>query len=175
MKSVKTDKVKIRESLVAYLFLAPFLVIFIVFLGYPVLYSFYLSLRNTTFSSDWYHVFTSMKFVGLENYRELIFNDARFWWSLYRTLCYAAMTIPASIAIGLLLAILLNNKLRARGFFRSAFYLPNVLDLYVIGTIWVLIFSPNYGLVDVLLNKLGITLLSSTGIPSLFNSTSTRP
>lgn len=157
-------KTKLRESIIAYLFLAPFLAVFVIFLGYPVLYSLYLSMRSATFSTNWYNVFGSMEFVGLANYKELLFNDARFWWALYRTLCYAAMTIPSSIAIGLGLAILLNNKLRARGFFRSAFYLPNVLDLYVIGTIWVLIFSPNYGLVDQLLNRIGIPVLSSTGL-----------
>ncbi|MEW6733024.1 MAG: sugar ABC transporter permease [Acidobacteriota bacterium] len=158
------DKTKLRESLTAYLFLAPFLGVFLVFLGYPVIYSLYLSLRATSFNTDWYNVFGSMKFVGLNNYQELLFNDPRFWWSLYRTLVYAALTIPTSIVIGLLLAMLLNNKLRARGFFRSSFYLPNVLDLYVIGTIWVLLFSPNYGLVDVVLNKLNITYFSTTGL-----------
>src|SRR5438067_2113795 len=128
-----TDKVKLRESLISYLFLAPFLTIFTIFLGYPAIYSLYLSLRSSTFSTNWYNIFGSMKYVGLANYRELLFNDPRFWWSLLCTLGYAAITIPSSIAIGLSLAILLNNKVRARGFFRSAFYLPNVLDLYVVG------------------------------------------
>jgi ABC-type sugar transport system permease subunit len=157
-------KIKSRESLVAYLFLAPFLAVFIVFLGYPAVYSLYLSLRTATFSTDWYNVFGSMKYVGLDNYRELLFHDTRFRWSLCCTLLYAALTIPASIVLGLGLAVSLNKKLRARGFFRSAFYLPNILDLYVIGTIWVLIFSPNYGLVDVILNKLHITYFSATGL-----------
>jgi ABC-type sugar transport system permease subunit len=152
---------KWRESGIAYLFLAPFLLIFLIFLGYPVFYSFYLSLRTTNFSTDWYNIFSGMEYVGLANYRDLLFNDSRFWWSLVLTLGYAAMTIPSSIAIGLLLAVLLNNKLRLGGFFRGAFYLPNVLDLYVVGTIWVLIFSPKYGLADVLLKKFYLYLPDS--------------
>lgn len=160
----KTNSIKLRESLVSYLFLAPFLLIFVVFLGYPALYSFYLSLRRSTFSTNWYNIFGNMEFVGLQNYTELLFHDPNFWWSLVCTLGYAAVTIPSSITIGLALAILLNNKLRGSNFFRAAFYLPNVLDLYVVGTIWVLLLSPNYGLIDVLLNKLHITYFSQTGL-----------
>jgi multiple sugar transport system permease protein len=168
------NPIKLRESLVAYIFLAPFLIVFIIFLGYPALYSLYLSLRSTTFSTDWYNVFSSMKFVGLRNYSELLFHDTRFWWSLLCTLSYAALTVPASIATGLGLAVLLNNRLKGRNFFRSAFYLPNVLDLYVIGVIWVLLLSPNYGLVDVFLNKVLHVSFSSgllgsrwTALPSI--------
>ena len=152
---------KLRESIISYVFLAPFLTIFLIFLGYSVIYSFYLSLRTTTFSTDWYRIFASMEYSGLANYRELLFHDSRFWWSLALTLCYALLTVPTSIALGLWLAILLNNKLRGTTFFRSAFYLPNVLDLYVVGTIWVLILSPNYGLLDILLNKIRIHLPES--------------
>ncbi|MCS6886549.1 MAG: sugar ABC transporter permease [Acidobacteriota bacterium] len=152
---MKFDKVKLRESVVSYLFLAPFLTVFVVFLGYPALYSLYISFRTAPFSADWYNVFGSMQYVGLANYRELL-ADNRFWWSLFCTFIYGLVTIPSSIALGLGLAILLNNKLKGRNFFRTVFYLPNVLDLYVVGTIWVLMLSPNYGLVDVLLSKLHI-------------------
>ncbi|MBI4853807.1 MAG: sugar ABC transporter permease [Acidobacteria bacterium] len=157
--SIKSNS-NLRESLVSYLFLAPFLAIFIIFLGYPMIYSLYLSFRSTTFSTDWYNIFGNMQYVGLANYQSLL-TDTRFWWSLGLTLSYAVLTIPASIALGLWLAILLNNKLKGASFFRSAFYLPNVLDLYVVGTIWVLILSPNYGLLDILLGKIGLHLPES--------------
>ncbi|KAF0249446.1 MAG: carbohydrate ABC transporter membrane protein 1 CUT1 family [bacterium] len=150
----------LRETLVSYLFLAPFLAVFIIFLGYPMIYSLYLSFRSTTFSTDWYNIFNSMEYVGLANYQSLL-TDTRFWWSLGLTLSYAVLTIPSSIALGLWLAILLNNRLKGAAFFRSAFYLPNVLDLYVVGTIWVLILSPNYGLLDILLGKIGLHLPES--------------
>lgn len=150
----------LHETLISYLFLAPFLAVFIIFLGYPMIYSLYLSFRSTTFSTDWYNIFGSMEYIGLANYISLL-TDTRFWWSLVLTLSYAILTIPTSIALGLWLAILLNNKLKGVTFFRSAFYLPNVLDLYVVGTIWVLILSPNYGLLDILLAKIGLHLPES--------------
>lgn len=158
------DRVKLRDTLVSYIFLAPFLVIFLVFLGYPAIYSLYLSFRTNSFSADWYNIFGSMQYVGLQNYRELLFEDPRFWWSLLCTMLYGVVTIPTSIALGLGLAILLQNRLKGSSLFRTAYYLPNVLDMYVVGTIWVLLLSPNYGLVDVVLNKLHITYFSSTGL-----------
>jgi multiple sugar transport system permease protein len=153
-----------RETVTAYLFLAPFLVAFCVFLGYPILYSLWLSLHKTTVYTDWFNVFGDMEWAGLSNYTDLLFNDYDFWWSLYRTLVYAALTIPTTIALGFALAVLLREKFPARDAFRGLLFMPHVLDVFVVGTIWVLIYSPNYGLLDVVLTKLGVTYFSSTGI-----------
>jgi ABC-type sugar transport system permease subunit len=161
-----------HETRSAYLFLAPFLLAFIVFLGYPIVYSLFLSFHKTTVFTDWYNIFGDMEWAGLENYRSLIFDDFEFWWSLYRTLIYALMMIPAQIVLGFLLAILLREKLPGRDFFRGALFMPHVLDVFVVGTIWVLIYSPNYGLLDVVLTRLGLNDLllslnfdvSSTGV-----------
>jgi ABC-type sugar transport system permease subunit len=153
-----------HETRTAYLFLAPFLVAFAVFLGYPILYSLYLSFHKTTVFTSWYDVFGDMEWAGLENYTSLLFHDFEFWWSLYRTLVYAAMTIPAQIVLGFLLAVLLRERLPGRDFFRGALFMPHILDVFVVGTIWVLIYSPNYGLLDVALRRLGLTdALLATG------------
>lgn len=154
---------KLRENIVSYLYLLPFLVVFGVFLGYPIIYSLFLSFHKTSIYSDWYNVFGDMQWCGFGNYVQLLTVDAEFWWSLVVTLLYAALTIPVGIALSLLLAVLLNNKLPGRSFFRSAYFLPNVLDLLVVGIIWVLIYSPRYGLLDFVLNKIGITFFSDTG------------
>ena len=153
-----------NETLIAYLFLAPFLVAFVVFLGYPIVYSLYLSFHETTVFTDWFNVFGDMRWTGFGNYSDLLFNDFEFWWSLYRTLIYALLMIPAQIIIGFFLAVLLREKLPGRDFFRGAFFMPHVLDVFVVGTIWVLIYSPNYGLLDVMLTRIGIDFFSSTGV-----------
>ncbi|MBK6314084.1 MAG: sugar ABC transporter permease [Blastocatellia bacterium] len=145
-----------NETLIAYLFLAPFLIAFVVFLGYPILYSLYLSFHETTVFTDWFNIFGDMRWAGFGNYSDLLFNDFEFWWSLYRTLIYALMMIPAQIVIGFFLAVLLREKLPGRDFFRGAYFMPHVLDVFVVGTIWVLIYSPNYGLLDVLLTRIGL-------------------
>jgi ABC-type sugar transport system permease subunit len=153
-----------NETLIAYLFLAPFLIAFVVFLGYPIVYSLYLSFHQTTVFTDWFNIFGDMRWAGFGNYSDLLFNDFEFWWSLYRTLIYALLMIPAQIVIGFFLAVLLREKLPGRDFFRGAFFMPHVLDVFVVGTIWVLIYSPNYGLLDVLLTRIGIDFFSSTGV-----------
>jgi multiple sugar transport system permease protein len=143
-----------REALTAYLLLAPFLVLFVVFLGYPVIYSGWMSMGKVTLTTDWYRVFQDMSYCGLDNYRKLFTADPEFWWSLLLTLAYAALTIPLGIALSLGLALLLSNKVRAVGFFRSAFFLPNVLDPLVVGVLWVFICAPQYGLLEVMLRWL---------------------
>lgn len=153
-----------NETLIAYLFLAPFLLAFVVFLGYPIVYSLYLSFHETTVFTDWFNVFGDMRWTGFGNYSDLLFNDFEFWWSLYRTLVYALLMIPAQIVIGFFLAVLLREKLPGRDFFRGAYFMPHVLDVFVVGTIWVLIYSPNYGLLDVVLSRVGIDFFSSTGV-----------
>jgi multiple sugar transport system permease protein len=153
-----------HETLTAYLFLAPFLIAFAVFLGYPIVYSFYLSLHKTTVFTDWYNIFGDMRWAGLENYRTLLFEDFEFWWSLYRTALYAAITIPLQIALGFALAVLMRERFPLRNLFRGSIFMPHVLDVFVVGTIWVLIYSPNYGLLDVLLSRMGVDYFSKTGV-----------
>jgi len=160
---VKIKNRVLRENINSYLFLLPFLVIFLIFLAYPVIYSFILSLHRVTPYTDLYNVFSDMKFVGLKNYLKLL-NDSKFWWSLIVTFYYAILTIPGMIILGLLLAIFLNNKLPGVSFFRSAYFLPNVLDILVVSLIWTLIYSPHFGVFVRFLEWIGIKGFSEKGI-----------
>ena len=156
-------KSKTRETIVSYLFLAPFLAIFASFLLYPIFYSFYLSFRAVAPTTDMFSVFTDMKFVGFSNYLRLI-KDFDFWWSLVSTGYYAVLYIPLSISASLMLAILLNNQLKGHSLFRSAYFLPNVLDMFVVGIIWLFIYAPHYGILDRVLTQLGITYFAEKGV-----------
>ena len=139
----------------------PFLTVFIVFLGYPIAYSLYISLHKVTLSTNLFNVFSDMTFVGFDNYSNLLSNF-EFWWSLVVTVLYMFISIPFGIFLSLFLAVILNNKLKGVYFFRSAFFLPNVLDMLVIGLIWKFIYSPD-GLLDHFLGKIGITFFHETG------------
>ncbi len=145
---------KIKENVTGYIFILPFMLVFLVFLGWPVIYSLFISFHETSIHTNWYDTFGDMKYVGWENYSDILANK-EFLWSILSTFLYAALTIPSSIIASLLLAIILNNKMKGTSFFRSAFFLPNVLDLLVIG-VWTFIFAPNYGLLDVLMQKVGV-------------------
>lgn len=142
---------KMSETWVSYVFLAPFLVVFAVFLAWPVLYSMWLSLHKVTIFTDWFDVFGDMALAdygGFGNYVKILTEDTRFWWSLAFTFYYGALTIPTGLVLSLTLAILLTNKLKGTSAYRSAFFLPNVLDILVVGIIWVLIYSPEFGLLE---------------------------
>lgn len=151
-----------------YIFIAPFLFIFLIFLAFPVFYALYLSFYKVT---DLYNVFGGLRFVGLKNYF-LLFKDGRFWWSLLMTFYYAVLSIPAGILFSLVLANLLNNRLKGITIFRGAFFLPYILDVFVVGIVWTFLYSSPYGIVTQLLLKLGIHtggLLSTskTAMPSI--------
>ena len=129
-----------QDTTVAAGFLSPFMLLFGIFLIFPIFYSFYLSF----FGSPTNYSLTSLEFVGLANYQRIM-TDFQFWWSLGITAFYGVLSIPLGICASLALALLLDNKLFGKSFFRSAFFLPNVLDMLVVGVIWTLIYAPKFG------------------------------
>jgi len=116
------------------------MLLFGTFLIFPIFYSFYLSF----FGSPTDYSLSNLEFVGLANYKRII-GDFQFWWSLGVTALYGVISIPLGICASLALALLLDNKLFGKSFFRSAFFLPNVLDMLVVGVIWTLIYAPKFG------------------------------
>lgn len=129
-------------------FVAPFLVIFLVFLGYPILYSFLLSFQDLGDS----FALGDLKFVGLANFKRLA-TDPEFLWSLVVTLFYAVLIIPSGILTSLMLALLLREAGAGSKLFRVAYFLPNVLDTLVIGIIWTMIYSRG-GIADSIFRRL---------------------
>lgn len=87
------------------------------------------------------------RFVGVDNYRAM-FEDPIFWQSLENNAIYAAGTIPASIALALLMALWVNGKIRGRGLLRLAYFTPTVLPMIAVANIWMFFYTPDYGLVD---------------------------
>lgn len=154
---------KLKDNFTAYMLLLPFLCVFTVFLLIPVFYSFWLSFYKVGTYSDMFNVFANMQWVGWSNYSALLL-DGEFLWSMLLTLIYACMTIPGTIVVSLTLALVLNSGLFGKSFFRSAFFLPNVLDMLVVGFIWQLIYSPKFGFLTRLLDTyLGIDSFNETG------------
>jgi multiple sugar transport system permease protein len=150
----------LRENLTSYWFIAPFIIIFAVFLAYPVFYSLYLALHRVPAES--FDIFGGLTFVGLSNFTRL-FTDVKFWWSVLMTLYYAGLIIPSGIAVSLSLALLLNNRLKAVAFYRSAFFLPYVLDMLVVGIVWTLIYSPHVGILVRILESVGVSTFTEKG------------
>src|SRR5215212_9509129 len=107
---------QMRKQWSAYLFLAPTMILFGVFTVAAVIYAFYLSFHQ------WNILEPAKPFVGLDNYGRLL-GDERFGGAIVNTLYYTAASVPLTMGLGLLIALLLNNQIRARGFFRTLFYL----------------------------------------------------
>jgi multiple sugar transport system permease protein len=149
-----------RDNLTAYTFLAPFLIVFLVFLAFPVFYSLYLALHKVPENS--FDIFGGLEFVGFANFAKLL-ADTKFWWSVLMTLYYAGLIIPSGIAASLVLALLLNNRLKGVAVYRSAFFMPYVLDMLVVGIVWTLIYSPHVGILVRAFEKIGITAFSERG------------
>ncbi|CAN5140820.1 sugar ABC transporter permease [soil metagenome] len=108
----------VREALVGYAFVALPIASFLIFFMYPLVNAFYISYF------DW-GALGKIESVGLGNYREIL-HDSLFGKALKNTLYYAAIVVPAQMALGLGLAVIVNNAIRFRTFFRAAFYFPAV-------------------------------------------------
>jgi sn-glycerol 3-phosphate transport system permease protein len=94
-------------------------------------------------------------FVGLENY-EFMLEDPIFWRVLGNNLLFALGTIPASIALALLMAVWVNGRIPGKPFLRLAFFTPTVLPMIAVANIWLFFYSPSYGLVDQILGLFGV-------------------
>ncbi|MEA4884030.1 MAG: sugar ABC transporter permease [Clostridia bacterium] len=137
-------KEKYREYIAGYLFIAPLIVYFIVFqitpMAMSLLYSF----------TEW-NMRTKPTFVGLRNYVDLFTNTLfypMFWPSLWITLKYILMITPISLTIPLLLALILNTKVKGQAFFRTAFYIPVVTPGVAQAALWKWILDPKFGLLN---------------------------
>lgn len=135
------------ERLAPYLFVSPFIVLFLVFGAYPLIKSVLLSLYITNGPRD-------AVFVGLENYRYLL-NDPDFWKAVRNTAVYTFWSLALQIPLGLGLAILLNSPwVRGRNFLRLAFFSPNLVGQVFVGVLFSVLFVPQYGLVNKALHAL---------------------
>ncbi|HET6698002.1 MAG TPA: sugar ABC transporter permease [Nocardioidaceae bacterium] len=137
------------QTRAAWLFMGPSVIILAAFVVYPMTQAAYLSLTD-------YDVLTPARFIGLDNYRELV-GDPAFRRALLNTLYYAAVTTPVSVALALGCAILLNRRFPLRGLGRTAVFLPVVVGLAVVAIAWSFLLDPDIGLLSYWLGKVGLT------------------
>ena len=140
------SKVKLRNTVVAWGFMLPAMIILAIFVFYPIIYSIPLAFTN-------YSVFAETKFVGLANFRRL-FADKDFYTSLKNSLIFV-IVVPILQLLSIALAVLMNKKLRGTTFFRVMVYLPVVTSMVAVAIIWKFIFDPN-GVLNTFLMEAGI-------------------
>ena len=143
-----------REDLTGWAFAAPFVILFGIFLAFPILASFLLSF--TSFGLRDLANPIGATFVGLKNYIDLL-GDAKFWTSLFNTFYFVVVGVPVTLALGLLIANALNRGVtRFRTAFRVGYYLPVITSIVAIAVVWRFLLNPDVGLVNMLLAAVGI-------------------
>ncbi len=126
-----------KRAMVAYSFIAPNFLGFAIFTLGPIILAFVMAFTEWDGSNP-------MKFVGIKNFTELFKND-RFTASLENTLKYSLFTVPLTLVCALALAILLNQKIKGRTFFRTVTFFPYVASLVAVAAVWNMLFTPGKG------------------------------
>ena len=137
-----------RQAVWCYVFMAPAILGLLLFSLGPMFASLWLSFTS-------YDLLSSPEWVGTENYVNLA-QDPLFRKSLSVTLIYGLVAVPCTMLIALVLAIMLNAKIPALPFFRSAYYLPSVISGVAVATLWKWMFNGEYGLINAGLARIGI-------------------
>lgn len=136
-----------RKPLTPYLFLVPACIILGAFIFYPLLQAIWMSFTD-------YNMISDPAFVGLENYKEIVEDDL-FWKTLGQTFLYLIVVVPTLVILPIFLAILVNQKIKGIGFFRSAYYIPVVTSMVVVGITWKWVYA-DQGILNYLLESVGI-------------------
>ena len=143
------QKFKWHSWATPWILIFPTLVGLLVFRLIPIVSSLVLSFTK-------WNLITDPVFIGIKNFREL-FADPDFWKIVGNTLKITLGYVAGSMVFGLLLALLVNNKIRGMNFFRAAIYMPVITSSVAVGIVWTRILGPKYGILDFLLKKIGIT------------------
>lgn len=144
----KPSRMLAEERLAAWGFLAPALILFLVFAALPVLASFGISFTR-------WDLFTTPSFVGFENYLKILV-DPIFHTVLRNTTLFVLGTVQVQMSIALGLALLLNNRVPGQAFFRVVYFLPVVSPSVAVALVWAWILNENFGLLNAFLSSLGV-------------------
>ena len=145
---MKKTSIKLnKEWLTGYLMIFPVVAGLLVFYIYPIF---------KVIIDSFYEVgsFNKRSFVGLDNYLTM-FNDPKMWSSLINTFSYVIVIVPGTIIISLILAALLNTKIKGRGFFRVVYFIPAITMGAAVAMIWKWMYNSDHGIINAILNALG--------------------
>jgi len=141
---------RLRRDMVAGLaFLAPSLVVLVVFVYFPIVWSFGISFTN------WQAGTSVTEFVGFQNYATTL-TAGEFWNALRNTVYFMLLKLPIDIVLSLAVALLLNQRLRGMSFFRVAMFMPVVTSIVAAAAIWRVLYNPSFGVFNSILASFGL-------------------
>ena len=161
-KRKKMSGMEKKEAIAGYGFLLPNFIGFLVFTAIPIIAGFVISFTN-------YSGFPGLKFVGIDNYLKMT-RDILFITAFKNNIVYAFTTVPFTMLVALLLALMLNRALIGGGFFKTVYFFPNLTSMVAVSCIALLLFEPNQGPINKLLMSIGIP---NEYLPGWFFSTKT--
>jgi len=142
------------DNIAAYLFLAPYLVLFLAFVIVPAVYGFWISLH------DYDYTLPGKPFVGVDNYLKLLDPDSvtfdNFWGGMRATGIFVVLSVPLLLVVPLIVALVMNSRFRGRNFFRALYFAPYVLGVAVVAVLWRFLLDSNIGLVNQYLGAIGL-------------------
>lgn len=144
----KKSKLKRKMAIEGYLFIMPWIIGFVVLVLAPLVTSIVLSFSKFNL--------VRLSYVGIENYRRILFDDPLFWKSLKITFTFVGCTVVLRLVIALVIALMMNQKIKGILSFRAIYYLPAVVGGAAVGLLWRWVFNPDFGLVNLILLRIGI-------------------
>ena len=160
---IKMTRNERRENWKGFAFISPYLIGFSFFTAFPMLFSMFSSFT-------YYNITAVQKWYGLNNFLTLFTQDDMFFKSLGNTLFYVAFSVPLVIIVAMILALLMNMRVKCMSLFRTIYYLPSVLSGVAVFLLWQWIFDPTSGL----LNN-ALKLIGAKGPAWLYDATWTKP
>ncbi|MBI2251625.1 MAG: sugar ABC transporter permease [Armatimonadetes bacterium] len=133
-----------KNNLIAYLFIAPSLIIFLLFMWLPLIFTFFISFY------DW-KITGNPEFLGFKNYFQ-IFKDGLFFIALKNTLIYTLGVVPVGLLLSFFLAIILNKNLKGKIIFRSVYFFPAVVSYVVVSLAWQWMYGTDFGIINSLIS-----------------------
>lgn len=159
-EQLRKVKRKIPREQQGLLYILPWLIGFAILQLYPFIMSFYYSLCD-------YQIMSEPIFIGVQNYTKLLTADKDFWNSLWVTLKYTVLTVPGKLCLALIVALLVNQKIRGINLIRTVYYIPSLFGGSVaVCALWKLMFN-DAGIVNTMLGAIGITGISWLGDPGM--------
>lgn len=160
-KKIKKERgVEFKQKVVPYMFLAPNLLIFSIFIILPALIGLYYSFTNVTLFT-----FDGFKFIGIDNYVRL-FKNKYFIDAFVNTIKLVVVVVPLMYAMSLLLALLIVQPLKAKGFFRAVYYWPVMISAIVVGIMWNWILAGNFSIFNAIIKNLGFDTMRTLTNPT---------
>lgn len=157
-KKARYRSFMLRQKVAPYLFLAPNLLIFSIFIILPAFIGVYYSFTNFDGLND-------PKFIGLANYIELFSEDADFMAALWNTIRFVAASVPLTFLVSLGLAYIIVNIVKGTSFFRASYYWPVMISTIVVGIMWQWILGDTFGVINAVRTNMGLEKMQTLTSP----------